>query len=121
MAKKILIIDDEQDLSEMLKFRLESNGYEVFTAWDGPSGVEEAKTKLPDLIILDMMLPVWDGFEVAKRLKMDSSTSLIPIIVFTAAINPELNKKIFEIGASGCVTKPFDPEYLLEKVKNILL
>ena len=120
MAKKILIIDDEQDLVTMLSFRLQANGFEVLSALDGPSGIEKAKTDKPDLIILDLMMPGMNGYEVAKELKANNNTSNIPVIVFTAAVTPDLNQKVCKIQAADYITKPFEPKELVEKVKRAL-
>ena len=120
MAKKILIIDDEKDLLEMLTFRLKAQGFEVFSALDGPSGIEKAKSDKPDLILLDIMMPGLDGYAVAKILKADKTTSGIPIIVFTAAVTPDLSQKVCEIHAIDCITKPFEPQVLLAKIAELL-
>jgi CheY-like chemotaxis protein len=120
MAKKILIVDDEKDLLDMLSFRLQSNGFEVSSALDGPSGIEKAKSDKPDLIILDLMMPKMDGYEVAKKLKKDTATSNIPIIVLTAAVTPDLNQKVCQVYAADCITKPFEPKDLIEKINKIL-
>ena len=120
MAKKILIIDDERDLAEMISFRLEANGFEVSSALGGPSGIEKANTFKPDLIILDLMMPGMDGYEAAKRLKADVHTSKIPIIILTAAVSPELEQRVRSISAADCITKPFEPKDLVEKVKKAL-
>lgn len=120
MAKKILIIDDEPDLVDMLSFRLEAHGFGVVSALNGPTGLEKAKSDKPDLILLDLMMPGMDGFQVAKRLKGDPNTAGIPIIVFTAAVNPELSQRVSEIHALDYITKPFESKDLLEKVKKVL-
>lgn len=120
MAKKILIIDDEQDFVDTLSFSLKSHGFEVFCVPDGPSGIEKSKSEKPDLIVLDLMMPDMDGYEVAKRLKADNSTSHIPIIVLTAAVTPNLNQKIWQIQAIDCITKPCDLDDLTDKIKKAL-
>lgn len=120
MAKKVLIIDDEKDLVDTLAFRLKANGFEVSAAFDGSAGVEKAKKENPDLIILDLMMPVMDGLEAAKRLKADTVTAMIPIIVLTAAVTPDLNKRVSSVAAVACVTKPFEPEELISEIKKAL-
>lgn len=120
MAKNILIIDDEKDLVAMLTFRLEANNFQVMSASDGPSGIEKAKGEKPDLIILDLMMPGIDGYTVAKRLKADSLTADIPIIILTAAVSLELSQKVRQVQAADCITKPFEPEELIGKVKKAL-
>jgi len=120
MSKKILIIDDEPDLSALLSFRLEAHGFKVISALDGPTGLEKAKSDKPDLILLDLMMPGMDGFQAAKILKGDPETNEIPVIVFTAMASPELRQRVSEIRAFDYITKPFDPKDLLEKVKKAL-
>jgi len=120
MAKKILIIDDEADFVDTLSFSLESNGFEVVSASNGPSGIEKLKNENPDLIILDLMMPGMDGYEVVKRLKADGASSNIPIIVLTAAVTPDLKQKVCSVQAVDCVTKPCDLEELMDKIKKAL-
>jgi len=120
MAKKILMIDDEKDLVDTLSFRLQAHGFDVISASDGPRGIEKAKADKPDLIILDLMMPGMDGYEVVKRLKADNATTNVPIIILTAAVSPELTQKVCNIHAADCITKPFEPRDLLEKVKKAL-
>ena len=82
--KRILLVDDETDLVEMVKFRLEANDYEVLTAGDGQAALEIARKERPDLIILDVMLPKMDGYKVCSLLKKDTRYANIPIMMFTA-------------------------------------
>lgn len=119
MNKKILIIDDERDFVETVSFALEADGFLVSNAADGPAGITKAKAELPDLIILDLMMPGMDGYEVARRLKTDKLTADIPIIVLTATVTKELEQKVCETKAADCMTKPCDLEELLKKVKSI--
>lgn len=117
---KILIIDDEQHIVELLRFNLESNGYEVLDASDGREGLEKAVETLPDLILLDLMLPSIDGIEVCRQLRKDQSTEDIPIIMLTAK-SEETDKIIgLEIGADDYMTKPFSVRELLARVKAVL-
>jgi len=120
MPKRILLIDDEKDLVDTLTFRLKANGFEVLAAFDGSSGVEKAKKEIPDLIILDLMMPVMDGLEAARRLKEDNATAAIPIIVLTAAVTPDLGKRVAGVQAKACITKPFEPEDLIAQIKKAL-
>jgi DNA-binding response OmpR family regulator len=120
MSKKILIIDDEQDFVDTVSFGLQANGFEVSCALDGPSGIEKSKTDNPDLIILDLMMPAMDGYEVAKKLKADDTTSKIPIIMLTAAVSPDLSQKACQAQAVDCITKPCDLEELMGRVKKAL-
>lgn len=118
--KKILLVDDETQLVEMIKLRLEANNYEVVTAYDGMEALEKAKKEKPDLIILDIMLPKMDGYKVCRMLKFDEKYKRIPIIMFTARVQ-ETDKKIgMEVGADDYLAKPFEPQVLLEKIKDFL-
>ena len=120
MAKKILVIDDEQDLVELIKMRLETSGFEVVVAYDGQEGLTKAKKESPDLIILDLMMPKIDGYKVCRMLKFDEKYKKIPIILFTARAQESDKKTGQEVGADAYITKPFEPQVLLEKIKELL-
>jgi DNA-binding response OmpR family regulator len=120
MAKKILLVDDEQALLEMVKMRLETNGYDVITAGDGQEALDTARQEKPDLIILDLMLPKMDGYKVCALLKKDSRYASIPILMFTAKAQQDDVKIGEEVGANGYITKPFEPQALLAKIKEVL-
>ena len=120
MKKRILLVDDEADLVKVVKFRLESKGYEVLSAFDGQEGLAKARKEKPDLIILDLMLPKMEGYKVCRMLKFDEKYKNIPIIMFTARAQ-DFDKKVgYEVGADEYVTKPFDQEVLLGKIKDLL-
>jgi DNA-binding response OmpR family regulator len=116
--KKILIVDDERDIVKVLVIRLQSSGYEVITAFDGAQGVFMAHKEKPDLIILDIRMPAGDGFSVAERLKRSSHTWTIPIIFLTGSPEREAEGRAMELGARFFITKPYDPEELLDAVKR---
>lgn len=118
--KVLLIIDDEEDLTTMLSFRLNNMGFDTITANSGDNGIELAKKNKPDLILLDLMMPKVDGFEVSKRLKLDSVTRYIPIVVLSALGNKNTKEAIEEIGAVGFIEKPFEPELLINKINEFL-
>lgn len=118
--KRILLVDDETDLVETVKFRLESNNYEVLTAYNGQEGLDKARKEKPDLIILDLMLPKIDGYKVCRMLKFDEKYKNIPIILFTARAQDSDKKLGEEVGADAYISKPFEPAALLEKVKTLL-
>ncbi|NQT90538.1 MAG: response regulator [Candidatus Omnitrophica bacterium] len=120
MGKRILIVDDEQDLVETLTFRLEANDYEVIKAYDGQEGLDKAKSENPDLIILDLMLPKMDGYKVCRMLKFDEKYKKIPIIMFTARAQESDKKMGMEVGANAYITKPFEPQLLLDKMTELL-
>ncbi len=116
----ILIIEDEQDLAELVAFNLEREGYRALIAADGVAGVEEARRQLPDLILLDLMLPGMMGTEVCKLLKKQEKTATIPIIMLTAK-GDEIDRVVgFEVGADDYVVKPFSTRELILRVKAVL-
>jgi two-component system phosphate regulon response regulator PhoB len=121
MAKsKVLIVDDEQDVTELLEFNLRSAGYEVISAEDGPTALKKARESLPDLIVLDVMLPEMDGTEVCKQLRRDPATARIPIVMLTAKAT-EIDRVLgLELGADDYVTKPFSPRELVLRVRGLL-
>lgn len=118
--KRVLIIEDEKDLVDTLKFRLNANGYDTLVAYDGRSGFEMAKTEKPDIVILDLMLPKMDGYKICGLLKKDSRYSQIPIIMFTARAQAEDVKLGLEMGADAYITKPFEPKILMDKISELL-
>lgn len=118
--KRILVIDDLPENVFMLKDRLEHEGYEVLTAFNGKSGIEKAQNELPDLILLDVMMPDINGFEVCKTLVGDSKTSDIPIILVTAKTDPEDIKEGLDAGAYDYIKKPINKIELLARVKSEL-
>lgn len=116
--KKILIIDDEAEFVDMLKIRLKASGYEVEVAYDGEGGLKLSKTAKPDLILLDIMLPKIDGYEICSLIRKDGNGRRIPIILLTALDqNPDSFK---EVGADFCIIKPFEPEALLKKIRELI-
>ena len=121
MAKeKILVVDDEEDIRELISFNLEKDGYIVETAESGERAMEMAFSFSPDLIVLDLMLPGIDGLEVAKKLKTDSTSRMIPIIMLTAK-GEEADVVIgLEMGADDYIVKPFSPRVLTARIKAVL-
>lgn len=117
---RILLVDDEAVLSRMVAIRLESAGYEVVTAADGPQALERAKKLEPDLIILDLMLPKLDGYNVCRLLKYDSQYNKIPILILTARTMAKDIKLATDCGADGYLTKPFEGKVLLQRVRELL-
>jgi DNA-binding response OmpR family regulator len=118
--KRILVIDDLPENVFMLQDRLEHEGYAVLTAYDGKSGIEKATTELPDLILLDVMMPDINGFEVCKTLVNDEKTSNIPIILVTAKTGAEDTKEGLDAGAFDYIKKPFNKIELLARVRSAL-
>jgi len=120
MADKLLIVDDEADTLRLVSLMLERQGYEVSTAKDGHTALEKVKADLPDLILLDVMMPDMDGYEVAKILRNDPETENIPIIMFTAKTQVEDKITGLESGADVYLTKPTQPRELFAQVKAVL-
>src|SRR3990172_990589 len=118
--KKILIIDDLPENVFLLQDRLENEGYEILTAYEGQSGIDKARAELPDLILLDVMMPGMSGIEVCKILVNDPSTSDIPIILVTAKSGAEDTKEGLEAGAFDYIKKPFNRVELLARVNSAL-
>ena len=118
--KHILIVDDEVELVEIMKMRLEAAGFEITAAHNGEEGLGKAKKEMPNLIILDLMLPTMDGYKVCGLLKRDHRYARIPIIMFTARAQEEDRKIAEEVGADVYMTKPFDGDALLEKIKELI-
>src|SRR5580704_12220128 len=117
---KVLVVDDEPDALELIKFNLKGAGYDVATAADGEEALKKARQLLPDLIVLDLMLPEVDGLEVCKILRRDPRVSSIPIIMLTAKA-AEIDRVLgLELGADDYVTEPFSPRELMLRVKRLL-
>ncbi len=121
MAKgTILIVEDDRDILEMVQYNLQEEDYETISAMNGRAGVDMAVASRPDLIILDIMLPILDGFEVCRKLKSDQATAAIPIIILSAK-SQETDKVVgLELGADDYVTKPFSPRELIARIRAIL-
>lgn len=120
MVRTILVVDDETELLKAISIRLKASGYEVITAQDGQEGLEKAKSLSPDLIVLDILMPRMDGYEVCRLLKFDEKYKSIPIIMLTAKtqdIDKAMGKKV---GADDYITKPFETQDLVDKIKKHL-
>ncbi|MBN1812386.1 MAG: response regulator transcription factor [Anaerolineae bacterium] len=122
MNQKILVVDDEQSITDLLEYNLRQNGYRVVVARDGHEALWLARTEQPDLIVLDLMLPGPDGFDVCRELRRESGTTLssVPIIMLTAR-DEEVDRVVgLELGADDYVTKPFSVRELMARVKAVL-
>lgn len=119
-SHRILVVDDEEDIVALVKMRLEAEDYEVLVAFDGQEALDTAKKEIPDLIILDLMLPKIDGYKVCRMLKFDERYKKIPIILFTARSQGSDRDLGTEVGADAYLTKPFDPKVLLDSIKGLL-
>lgn len=115
-----LLIDDEPDLIELVRFNLQKESFNVISAGDGEAGLQLAKQQTPDVIVLDLMMPKMDGLEVCKRLRANDRTAQIPIIMLTARA-AETDKVVgLELGADDYLTKPFSPRELVARIKAVL-
>lgn len=117
---RILVIEDERQLTDVLRYNLEREGYEVVLSHDGHEGLRKAQMQLPDLVILDLMLPGMDGLEVCRELRSGDRTRRVPIIILTAKSEETDQIVGFSMGADDYVTKPFSPKVLLQRVKAML-
>ena len=118
-AQKILVCDDERHIVRLIQVNLERQGYQVVTAYDGKEGLEKVKSEKPDMVVLDVMMPYMDGFEVLKHIRRDPATEALPVIMLTAKAQ---DKDVFEgyhYGADMYLTKPFNPMELISFVKRI--
>ncbi len=119
MARKILIVDDEEDVLKVASYRIRKMGFDVIQAMDGQQCLDMLKKDKPDLILLDLRLPVIDGGEVCKNIKADEDLKKIPVIIFTASTD-KLEDKTIKMGADAYLTKPFDPEKMRLKINELL-
>jgi DNA-binding response OmpR family regulator len=118
--KKIVLIDDNVSFVDVISRFLVTKKFEVFTAYDGTEGIRIVSKYMPDLILLDIMMPGISGYEVCKRLKKEEKTKHIPIIFLTVRSRPEDIKKGFELGAASYITKPFNYPELMEGINKVL-
>ncbi len=118
MATKVLLVDDERDIIEVTKTRLKSKGFDVVCAYDGLNAIDKAKESKPDIVLLDLFMPVMHGYEVCKKLKENPDTKNIPIILFSAGLcKSSCPKEAKDAGAVDFIAKPFDDEELIDKIK----
>jgi DNA-binding response OmpR family regulator len=118
--KKVLIIEDEKDILQLVKLYLEKEGFRTVTATTGTEGLEQVKAENPDLVVLDLMLPEMDGLEICKRLRSKRETAMLPVIMLTAKAEESDTIVGLELGADDYVTKPFSPKTLVARVKALL-
>ena len=120
MERKILIVEDNLDILKLVTFSLEKSGYEVLTAVNGKEGLEKATNDMPDIILLDLMMPFMDGAEMLERLKEIPDMKDVPVIILTARCEQQDITAIRAYGVSDYVIKPFSPAELMEKIENTL-
>ena len=116
----VLAADDDEDILELITFRLERSGYTVLQARDGEEAWDVAQARLPDLAVLDVMMPKLDGFELTRRLRANEATSRMPIILLTARAQDADVQQGFDAGADDYLRKPFSPQELRARVQAIL-
>jgi two-component system, OmpR family, alkaline phosphatase synthesis response regulator PhoP len=117
---KILVVDDEIYIVHILDFSLGMEGYEVITALDGEQALERLKVEKPDLVVLDIMMPKVDGYEVCKSIKSNPATKQTPVILLSAKGRNVDQKLGFDVGADDYITKPFSPRKLVERINQLL-
>ena len=118
--KKILFVDDEPDILMLASIRLKKLGYDVVMAVNGKEALDAIRSEKPDLVLLDLILPVMNGADVCKKIKYDEKLKHIPIILFTCHCDLMTAGKAKKIGADDYIIKPFDPKELRDKIENIL-
>ncbi|MCI0642332.1 MAG: response regulator transcription factor [Gemmataceae bacterium] len=117
---RVLIIEDERDMTSVLSYNLQREGYEVVVAYDGQEGLRKAQMQIPDLILLDLMLPKMDGLEVCRELRGGERTRTVPILMLTAKAEETDQVVGFTMGADDYVTKPFNVKVLMQRIKALL-
>lgn len=120
MAYKILVVDDEPTIVRLMEFILARQGHEMIVAVNGEEALEKIKTHQPDLVLLDIMMPRIDGYEVAQKLRADPQTAGLPIIMLSAKAQDEDIRRGVEVGVDEYVTKPFTPDHLVQVVSEYL-
>ncbi|GAB1391744.1 MAG: hypothetical protein AMXMBFR78_35660 [Rubrivivax sp.] len=119
MATRVLIAEDEPNIVESLSFVLEREGFAVRAVLDGEAALRELRADAPDLLVLDLMLPRMNGFEVLKAVKSDPALAAVPVIVLTAKGQAQDRRMVEEIGAEGFMTKPFSNREIVERVREL--
>lgn len=117
---KVLLVEDERSLTDVLQYNMEREGYEVFIAHEGKDGLRKAQTILPDVVILDLMLPGMSGLDICKELKSNGKTSNLPVLMLTSKSEESDQIVGFAVGADDYVTKPFSTKVLLQRIKALL-
>jgi DNA-binding response OmpR family regulator len=120
MTTRILIVDDEPDIRRLVSFSLTRHGFDVIEAGDGLSACSVAEAERPDLILMDVMMPIMNGFEAVKRLKSVEATAAIPVVMLSAKSQVYEQEEGLESGATAYITKPFTPAELVEQVTHHL-
>ena len=120
MTKRILVVEDQEDLRGVLRDLLTGSGYEMLEAADGQAGVDKAKAETPDLILMDIQMPIMDGYEATRQIKADLNLKSIPIVAVSSFAMKGDEEKARASGCDHYVTKPYSPMQLLRTVRNLL-
>lgn len=120
MLKKIIVIDDEVEIAQLLKIKLEREGYDVVLAHDGNLGLQLVREILPDLVLLDVLMPHKDGYEVLAELKNDPATARVPVIMLTGNVFDGDIQMGLDLKADDYIAKPFHTELILKRIENVL-
>ncbi len=115
---KVLVVDDEPDVVELLELTLKSEGFSVISAFDGIAALDLVSTEKPDLVLLDLMMPMMSGYEVCEQIKSNPQTQSIPVICVTSAHTPDARARSLQLGAADVITKPFYPSELIARIKR---
>ena len=118
-AGRVLVVEDERDVAELLRYNLAKDGYDVVVAATGSDAVKQAHESHPDVVLLDIMVPQLNGWEICRRLKQDAETRAIPVIMVTGRVEEGDKVLGFEVGADDYVTKPFSPRELLARIRAV--
>ena len=118
-AGRVLVVEDERDVAELIRFNLGKEGYDVVVTGSGTDAVKQAREARPDIVLLDIMVPHLNGWEVCRRLKQDADTRTIPVIMVTGRVEEGDKVLGFEMGADDYVTKPFSPRELLARIRAV--
>ena len=120
--KKILLVDDNPDFVELMKVRLEANNYSVVAVSDAKEALQTVKKEIPDMILLDIVMPGMDGYQICERLKQEEKTRNIPIILLTGKeLEPgSINERCLKLGVEGFLPKPIDAKELITKIEEVL-
>lgn len=120
MGKRILVVDDDREIARLLRAYLEQNGYQVIVAYDGAKALQAIRQERPDLVVLDLMLPDRDGWEVTRLVRSDPALAATPIVMLTARVEDQDKIVGLELGADDYVTKPFNPREVVARVRAVL-
>jgi DNA-binding response OmpR family regulator len=116
----VLVVDDDPDVCDLVTYKLEQSGFEVRRASDGDAALREVAQRIPDLVLLDIMMPGISGLEVLERLRSDQATAVIPVVMLTAKAQENDVERGFQLGADDYVVKPFSPRELVRRVTAVL-